>query len=63
MFELTQDHEEFRHLVRDFAEAEITPKIAEWDKQTYFPVELMPKLGELGAVSYTHLTLPTSDLV
>ena len=32
MFELTQDHEEFRHLVRDFAEAEITPKIAEWDK-------------------------------
>ena len=48
MFELTQDHEDFRKLVREFAEAEIAPHIAEWDRTAYFPVELMPKMGELG---------------
>ena len=48
MFELSQDHEDFRKLVREFAEGEIAPHIAEWDKAAYFPVELMPKMGDLG---------------
>ncbi|WP_153396608.1 acyl-CoA dehydrogenase family protein [Ornithinicoccus halotolerans] len=48
MFELTQDHEEFRRLVRDFAEAEVAPHVEEWDAAAHFPAELVPKMGELG---------------
>jgi alkylation response protein AidB-like acyl-CoA dehydrogenase len=48
MFELSADHEEFRALVREFAEAEIEPRVAQWDKDSHFPAELIPKLGELG---------------
>jgi len=48
VFELSQEHREFRNWVREFAEAEIAPKIAAWDKTSYFPAELMPKMGELG---------------
>ncbi|MBL0004199.1 MAG: acyl-CoA dehydrogenase family protein [Actinomycetales bacterium] len=48
MFELSHDHEEFRALVREFAEAEIEPRVAQWDKDSHFPAELIPKLGELG---------------
>lgn len=48
MFELSKDHEEFRALVRDFAEREVRPHVAEWDAASYFPSELVPKMGELG---------------
>jgi len=34
--------------VREFAEAEIAPHVMEWDEAQHFPIELMPKLGELG---------------
>ncbi|TWE12073.1 acyl-CoA dehydrogenase family protein [Rudaeicoccus suwonensis] len=48
MFELTKEHEEFRRLVRDFAEREVAPHVAEWDRAHHFPTELVPKMGELG---------------
>ncbi len=48
MFELSQDHEEFRALVRDFAQAEVAPHVAQWSKDKYFPTDLVPKMGELG---------------
>ena len=48
MFELTPDHEDFRKVVRDFAEQEVAPHVAEWDRQAHFPTELVPKMGELG---------------
>ncbi|QDO88024.1 acyl-CoA dehydrogenase [Ornithinimicrobium ciconiae] len=48
MFELSSDHEDFRRLVRDFAEAEIGPHVEEWDRESHFPVHLVPKMGELG---------------
>ncbi|MFK5584438.1 MULTISPECIES: acyl-CoA dehydrogenase family protein [unclassified Serinicoccus] len=48
MFELTQDHEEFRALVREFAQGEIAPHVEQWDKDSHFPTELVPKMGELG---------------
>jgi short/branched chain acyl-CoA dehydrogenase len=47
-FELSQDHELFRKVVRDFAEAEVAPNVAKWDREHYFPAELIPKMGELG---------------
>ncbi|GAA1170258.1 acyl-CoA dehydrogenase family protein [Ornithinimicrobium humiphilum] len=48
MFELSQDHEDFRRLVREFAEAEIAPHVEEWDARGHFPAHLVPKMGELG---------------
>jgi alkylation response protein AidB-like acyl-CoA dehydrogenase len=48
MFELSQEHEDFRKVVRDFAEKEVAPNIAEWDRKAYFPAELVPKMGDLG---------------
>ncbi len=48
MFELTKDHEDFRRLVRDFAETKIAPNVAQWDKDHHFPSELVPQMGELG---------------
>ena len=48
MFELSKDHEDFRAVVREFAEAEVAPHIAQWDRDHYFPSELVPKMGELG---------------
>src|SRR3954471_17280478 len=47
-FELSKEHEDFRRVVRDFAGAEVAPHAAEWDAQHHFPVELVPKMGDLG---------------
>ena len=48
MFELSQHHEDFRKVVRDFAEREVAPHIAAWDREATFPAHLVPKMGELG---------------
>ena len=44
---LSQEHDMIRDALRAFAQERLAPNAARWDK----------------AVSYTHLTLPTSDLV
>ena len=48
MFELSPDHLEFGRLVRDFAQTEVEPHVAEWDRRAYFPTDLVPAMGELG---------------
>jgi short/branched chain acyl-CoA dehydrogenase len=48
MFELSKEHEDFRRVVREFALAEVAPHAQEWDAQHRFPVELVPKMGDLG---------------
>ncbi len=48
MFELSADHEEFRHHVRDFAAGEVAPHVAQWTRDHHFPANLIPKMGELG---------------
>ena len=47
-FTLSSDHEAFRKVVRDFAEAEIAPHAEEWDRDHIFPVDVVRKMGELG---------------
>jgi alkylation response protein AidB-like acyl-CoA dehydrogenase len=47
-FELTPEQREIQALARDFAQAEIDPHAAEWDREQRFPSELYPKLGALG---------------
>jgi alkylation response protein AidB-like acyl-CoA dehydrogenase len=46
--ELTAEQLQVKHSVREFAEAEIAPHVLEWDETQHFPVELLPKLAELG---------------
>jgi len=48
MFELSKEHEDFRAVVREFAEREVAPHIASWDRDGHFPADLVPKMGELG---------------
>ncbi len=52
-FELTREHEEFRRTVRDFAQAEIAPHAARWDREHYFPVEVVGAMGDLGLFGLT----------
>jgi alkylation response protein AidB-like acyl-CoA dehydrogenase len=47
-FTLSDDQREIQALARDFAQAEIEPHAAEWDRAHRFPRELIAKLAELG---------------
>src|SRR6059036_1697643 len=47
-FSLTDDQREIQSLARDFAQAEIEPNAAAWDRQHGFPRELLGKLAEPG---------------
>ena len=45
---LTAEQREIRGLARDFAEGEIIPRAAEWDRRGAFDREVLDKLAELG---------------
>ena len=47
-FELSQEHETFRKVVRDFAEREVAPHVAQWDREHHFPIDIVQAMGELG---------------
>ena len=53
MFDLSPEHEEFRASVRDFAEKEIGPNVAQWDADHHFPVDVVQKMGQLGLFGLT----------
>jgi short/branched chain acyl-CoA dehydrogenase len=46
--DLTPEQEDFRKVVRDFAEREIAPHAEEWDRTHTFPVDVVLAMGELG---------------
>jgi butyryl-CoA dehydrogenase len=46
--DLTPEQEDFRKVVRDFAEREIAPHAEEWDRTHTFPVDTVLAMGELG---------------
>lgn len=48
LFKTTEQHEELRAKVREFAEAEIKPIAAELDRENRFPDDIVKKMGELG---------------
>ena len=47
-FQLGDDQREIQSLARDFAQAEIEPNAAAWDRDHGFPRDLLGKLAELG---------------
>lgn len=53
MFELSDEHEAFRAAVREFAEKEIAPHVAQWDRDHHFPVDVVRKMGQMGLFGLT----------
>src|SRR6266567_4252709 len=47
-FELSEEQRQIKMSVREFAESEIGPHVMEWDEAQHFPIELKPKLADLG---------------
>src|SRR5215217_2314173 len=47
-FRLSDEQQLLRASVREFAEAEIRPHVMAWDEAQHFPMELLPKLADLG---------------
>ena len=47
-FALTEEQREIQSLAREFADAEIAPHAADWDREHRFPHEIFAKLAELG---------------
>ena len=57
-FEFSEEHRAFRKVVREFAEAEIAPFAAEWDRTHEFPTETIHRMGKLGLFG---LPFPEAD--
>jgi hypothetical protein len=47
-FQFTDEQNHLRRSIREFAEGEILPHVMEWDEVSHFPIEIMPKLAEMG---------------
>ncbi len=47
-FEFSEEQNLLRSTIREFAEAEIRPKMMEWDEKQEFPWDCVKQLGELG---------------
>jgi alkylation response protein AidB-like acyl-CoA dehydrogenase len=47
-FSLTDDQNQIKAMVREFAGSEIKPHVMEWDEAQAFPLDTVKKLGELG---------------
>lgn len=47
-FVLTEDQEQLRHAIREFAAREIAPNVMTWDEASAFPLDVVKKLGAMG---------------
>ena len=47
-FSLSDEQQQLRRTVREFAEGEIAPHVMEWDEASQFPSEIMPKMAAMG---------------
>ena len=47
-FQFTEEQQQLRRSVREFAEREILPHVMEWDEVSQFPLETVKELGRLG---------------
>ena len=45
---LTEEQLSIQAVARDFANSELAPHSAAWDRDAYFEPTLIPKLGQLG---------------
>ena len=47
-FQFTDEQQDLRRSVREFAEKEIAPHVMEWDEASCFPLQTIKELGKLG---------------
>ena len=47
-YAFTEEQDDLRQMVREFAQAEIAPLVEEAERNEKFPVQVLPMLGELG---------------
>ena len=47
-FTLTDDQEQLRREIRDFAAREIAPNVLRWDEASEFPADVVKQLGQMG---------------
>src|SRR3954471_2288451 len=47
-FQLTEEQEQLKRSVREFAESEIRPHVMEWDEKSEFPLTIIKQLGKMG---------------
>ncbi|NLA12119.1 MAG: acyl-CoA dehydrogenase [Firmicutes bacterium] len=52
-FNLTEEQEMVRQMVREFAEKEVAPRAAEMDERGEMPTELIEKIAEMGLLGIT----------
>jgi alkylation response protein AidB-like acyl-CoA dehydrogenase len=52
-FRLSDEQLQIQQMVRDFAESEIKPSLAEWDEAQHFPVDTFKRAGALGMLGVT----------
>lgn len=50
-FELNEDQTAFADMARAFAQNELEPHAAQWDREAIFPLDVLKKAGELGFCS------------
>jgi len=47
-YQFSEEQQQLRRSVREFAEREILPHVMEWDEVSHFPLETVKELGRLG---------------
>ncbi len=47
-FDFSDETEQFRRVVRDFAETAVAPHVTEWDRDHTFPTDVVLAMGDLG---------------
>jgi alkylation response protein AidB-like acyl-CoA dehydrogenase len=47
-FTLTEDQEQLRKEIRDFAAREIAPNVMRWDEASEFPMDVVKQMGQMG---------------
>ncbi len=47
-FTLTEDQEQLRREIREFAAREIAPNVSRWDEASEFPADVVRQLGQMG---------------
>lgn len=47
-YDLPEEHQVFRKVVAEFARAELSPHVADWDERHHFPLEAVAAMADLG---------------
>ncbi len=52
-FRLTDEQNQIKQMVKEFAESEIKPHLSKWDEEQHFPVDTFKRAGGLGLLGVT----------